>query len=430
MIIERLREHEKFKVEGDNEKKELFLKNIKNVKKECSINKLRAMGMDYDIHSEEFSMSYYIGADWIDEDKNRAIVVTPKINNIDFQTMFMKCFTCVDVNSDLDKLFFIRTEDKPIEIDSEDFQIEPLLIICFMNIVKQIVLKGLKSDYIYKEEQLKSKIKGKILIGKYCKHGYAVNRKDIVDCRYQEYSIDCIDNRILKKALLLCNDMLIRSTKALGIHAVVLQNIYREIIPAFEHVSDKVSVKELHRTHINPMFKEYRNAMPLAKMIIKKEGYCVGHDNKPSKQQFPPFVIDMPILFERYVYSLLAERYGTHSIGYQISASDSKVDFCKYDEFLIIDTKYKTEWQEKTNSDDVRQLSGYARNMDIRRKIGLDEDDNTICPCLIIYPDQENGNTDLKNFNDHLFTDNKLNVISKYKKFKKLSVKLPRVSCV
>lgn len=428
MIIERLKEHGRFKVDDDFERKKLFLKNIINVKKECSINKIRALGMDYDIHSKEFFMSYYVGADWIDDDKTKAIVVTPKINNIDFQTMFMKCFTCMDVNNDLDKLFFIRTEDKPIEIDSEDFQLEPLLIICFMNIVKQIVFKGLKSDYIYKEEQLKSKIKGKILIGKYCKHGYAINRKDIVDCRYQEYSIDCIDNRILKKALLLCNDMLTRSTKALGIHAVALQNVFREIIPAFEHVSDKVSVKDLHRIHVNPMFKEYRCAMPLAKMIIRKEGYCIGHDNKPTKQLFPPFVIDMPILFERYVYSLLTERYGIHNIGYQVSTTDSKMDFCKYDEYLIIDTKYKTEWQEKTNSDDIRQLSGYARNIDIRRKMGLDEDNNAICPCLIIYPDQINGNTDLNNLNDSLFADNRLSVISNYKKFKKLAVKLPEIA--
>ena len=68
------------------------------------------------------------------------------------------------------------------------------------------------------------------------------------------------------------------------------------------------------------------------------------------------------------------------------------VDFVKYDENLIIDTKYSLCWEERVNHDNVRQLSGYARNVSLREKImKVGNDETTILPCLIIYPDMTIG---------------------------------------
>lgn len=124
--------------------------------------------------------------------------------------------------------------------------------------------------------------------------------------------MDCLDNRVLKTALLLCRDIINRNRIGLSHQIDELDNMYQNAIVAFGQVQAGVSMQDLHRVHVHPMYKDYRAIMPLAKMIIRKQGYCVGEEYDEAtnrKQKFPPFIINMPILFERYVYSLLVERY-------------------------------------------------------------------------------------------------------------------------
>ena len=146
-------EHESFNLTDNAELKNFFLCKIRERLNPQSLKEVRLMGMDYDFKKDEFFMAYYIGADWIDAEKQKAVVVLPKIKSVDFQTMLMKCFTCDKASENLDQVFFIRMEDKPIEMDSSSFQIEPLLIVYFINLVNRIVRKGLKSGYIIREER-------------------------------------------------------------------------------------------------------------------------------------------------------------------------------------------------------------------------------------------------------------------------------------
>ena len=54
----------------------------------------------------------------------------------------------------------------------------------------------------------------------------------------------------------------------------------------------------------------------------------------------------MSLLFELYVYGLLKEAYN-NNITHQLRTYGNAVDFIKYDEKLIIDTKYIPSWEEK-----------------------------------------------------------------------------------
>ena len=386
--------------------------------------------MDYNFHKKEFFLSYYIGSDWIDREKGRSILVTPKIKGIDFQKMFMACFYDNSVNDNLDELFHIRTNDSLIDVPSNEFQLEPLLIIYYINLVKQIVRKGLRKDYVIREERLKSKIKGKMMFSQYIKHGIAKNRKETVPCRFEEYSIDCTDNRILKKALLICKDMIVRNKKVLSTNYTILNNIMNEVMAAFEHISADISVKDLARVRINKVFKLYKSAIPLAKMIIRKKGYCVTKSNHKGMVSFPPFIINMPLLFERYVYGLLVEKYGKYNIGFQERVKGGIMDFSKKDEHMVIDTKYITTWDKDIIHDNVGQLSRYARNISNRYKYLEIDDDRFICPCMIIYPSID-GADDLKSAPDILASEDihaqypYIKPIHEYLKFFKLSIKLP-----
>ena len=87
-------EHESFNLTDNAELKNFFLCKIRERLNPQSLKEVRLMGMDYDFKKDEFFMAYYIGADWIDAEKQKAVVVLPKIKSVDFQTMLMKCFTC------------------------------------------------------------------------------------------------------------------------------------------------------------------------------------------------------------------------------------------------------------------------------------------------------------------------------------------------
>lgn len=394
------------------------------------LRQLRLLGMDFDWRATEFVLSYYVGADWIDKKKGLAMMVRPKITGIDFQTMFMKCFENREVSKDLDKLFFIRTEDEPIEIPADAFQLEPLILVFFMNLAQRIVRKGLKHDYILREERLNAQIKGKLLMSRYVKHGLAQQRPDRTECRYQEYHVDCLENRIIKAALLLCRDMITRHEMALGSHLLPLQQMYRNAIVAFGEVSSEVTLQDLHRVHVNPVFKDYKEAMPLAKMIIRHQGHLVEGDKRKRTQKVPPFIINMPILFERYAYCLLAERYGTRTIGYQEGCGDSIMDFTKKDEHMVLDTKYIASWSEHTDHENARQLSGYARRTALRSKYLSPPAEDFLCPCVVLYPSAD-GLATLKDLPDlwldeHAFPSfPALQQLTEYQKFYKLPILLP-----
>lgn len=431
MELKQFTEHERIGTEElDRAFAELLQTQIRSSVPTQDLQLLRLLGTDFDWRASKFVLSYYVGVDWIDKKKGLAMMVRPKITDVDFQTMFMKCFENREVSKDLDRLFFIRTEDDPIEIPADAFQLEPLILVFFMNLVGRIVRKGLKHDYILREERLNAQIKGKLLMSRYIKHGLAQQRPDHTECRYQEYHVDCLENRIIKAALLLCRSMITRHETALGHHLLPLQQMYRNAISAFADVSPAVTPQDLHRVHINPVFKDYKEAMPLAKMIIRHQGHLVAQGQYGKTQKVPPFIINMPILFERYVYCLLAERYGTRLIGYHEGCGDSIMDLTKKDERMILDTKYITSWNDHTDHDNARQLSGYARRTALRRKYLLPPTDNFLCPCIVIYPSAEGLSTfkelpDCWLSEDGIPTFPALQQVKEYQKFYKLPIRLP-----
>ncbi len=125
-------------------------------------------------------------------------------------------------------------------------------------------------------------------------------------------------------------------------------------------------------------------------MVLCRFGYSISNTSDDTyKRSTPPFWINMPILFELYAYSALVEKYGDQ-IGYHLSTYGNELDFVKYDERLILDTKYIPAWDERVNHENVRQLSGYARNRSLRRQIMKDSyDETTILPCMVLYPGKD-----------------------------------------
>jgi 5-methylcytosine-specific restriction enzyme subunit McrC len=98
----------------------------------------------------------------------------------------------------------------------------------------------------------------------------------------------------------------------------------------------------------------------------------------------------MTKLFELYVHDALRQESGA-KIQYQKiigKGGPNQLDYLLKDgaNTTVIDAKYKTKWKEKTNHNDVRQVSGYSRLKVLYNIPGLESE--KLIRCTIIYPDQ------------------------------------------
>lgn len=427
-------EHENiYKSSIDDSLFQSIFKRLDGKKSTETLENIDLLGIKYDMERRAFISSYYVGASWIDKINGDSIVIVPKYDGLDFMSMFMTCFKNKDIGNNVEKLFYINVNDKPIPIPQDKFEIEPLTIVYFLNLVSEIATQGLKKDFILYSDTLRGKVKGKILFTQYFSQQVAKKRYDKIPCSYQEYEYDCLENRVLKKALVLCKRYLVRHKKSFVKLEGQIERMVDKSLVAFRNVGDEVYQWEFERIHINPIFKYYKLAIPLAKMIILNQGFHFNKEDQSGIRHFPPFIINMPILFELYVLHFLLNKYGKKEIMYQKMTSDrkNKLDFIKLNDKLIIDSKYKSVWEEGEATDNIRQLSGYARHLQVRHSFLNCHDEQFVCPCLIIYPNQVRGVPDFESAPERWIEDDgtilfdKIERVDNYQKFYKLGVKLP-----
>jgi len=368
---------------------------------------------------------YYVGIDWLKKNDS-VIYVAPKLNEeakeTDYFKMLFSCMKHPEIAEFSNNLCEIKFDEPYIQINQQQDLITPILVIRYLQLLKVIVRKGLKKSYYRVEQNLSSKIKGKVIVSKTLKQNILKNRPNKTICNFEVYSVDSIENKILKSALKLA-DRYLMNYRQFSEYFVPLLNFSK---PAFHEVDDSTfDLNILKKTKPNAFYKEYKDALDLAKIIIKRFGYNLKEVDE-KVVSVPPFWIDMPKLFEFYVLGLLKERYGSQ-IQFQAKGNYGEPDFLlvSQSEKMVIDTKYKKiyqnnkQQQDRYNSDDIRQIAGYARDKKILQCLGYRDDEmqNVVVDCLIIYPDQY--------ADENLPESLKEQPIEQFIKFYKLPVKLP-----
>ena len=364
--------------------------------------------------------SYYIGAAWLVSDE-LAVVVTPKLPDIDFVQMFMAALE-IDTQKESDyfaQCYGIQFDEPQIETHEELNQLTPLLVLHFISLLERLLKHGLKKDYLLHEENLKAKVKGRILFGKHLKTNVFQQRSDRMYCQYQEYTDDIPENRLLKKALLFSERILDRcdSLKRQSQYPDLQLRLNR-LKASFSHISDDIEPYQVQKLSSNKLFKGYKEAIKVAKMILRRFDYSI-REASSEQHSTPPFWIDMARLYEMWVLHRL-QKLGINPIMFQEAGFYGRqvADFVIREENLVLDAKYKPKYVEDwVDIDDIRELSGNAR--DDRLLPNLPEDYSP--RCIILYP----GNTDeLKPESDILF-EQQGRKIPHYRNFYKISVPLP-----
>jgi len=344
-----------------------------------------------------FETSYFVGIDWIVEGK-RSIYVQPKQNKedieVDYVGMLLESLHEYENFNHLEGLCEIDFNKPYIKITQKQDLLSPFLIAQFLQLLRQIVRKGLKKSYYIISENLNAKVKGKVLISKDIKANKIKGNLIQTACQFQEFGINCDENKILKKAYSFSRRAIQQYGK--GMDTKSLQHIIDYIHPVFENVSEDIEVSKIKSFKPNPLFKEYDQALKLAQLILKRFSYNITLTEQ-EKIATPPFWIDMSKLFELYVYKKLRAVFSNKEVQYHIKAQYQELDFIirsKDDRCIfVVDAKYKPRYENhKISIEDIRQVSGYARIKKVYDELMIKDYDRNI-KCLIIYSCQ-NGTDD------------------------------------
>ena len=324
--------------------------------------------------------SYVIGAQWFDEQE--ALIITPKAgcDRIDFLQLFSRCLQSSSELESFSQIYEIDMEAPRIKAPELQSVLSPLIVVHFLSVVREIIRRGLKKDYVCREENLK-KVKGHIVVLRNDRMNVLRKRPDKVFCRYQEYSVDIPENRLLKKALIFVNQILQGFPKNKS--RQTLEHALKHCLASFAYVSDEIEVWEIKHLKYQKLFHIYSEAIRLAQMILRRYDYSLTNIQRQD-EDCPVFWLDMSLLYEHYVLGLLREAYGD-KVLYQQQGNTGYPDFVCQDPRLVMDAKYIPRLGKKTKIDSyiIRQLSGYARD----RKIFEKHPEKPVS-CLVIYPEE------------------------------------------
>jgi len=328
--------------------------------------------------------------------------------------MLSSCLFHPDILDETEDLYHIDFSKPSISIEQALDQLTPLLIVHFLQVMRLLVKKSLKKGYYRVEENLISKVKGKIVTAKNFKTNIVKNRQLKTVCNFQEFGIDTYENRLLKKTL----RFVLRYVSNQESLKKSSSETLRFCLAPFDQVNENIETHELKYIHINPIYKEYTSAIRLAKLILQRFGFNMHAADKNEKVSTPPFWIDMSRLFELYVLGKLKDRF-KHQVKYHFRKRWNELDYLidAPDLQMIADAKYKKKYETTYSIDDIRQLSGYARIKEIAKELKVS--DEKMIDCLIIYPDQ--------NASDKLKENLKSEEIPGFTRFYKTPIALPVV---
>ncbi|SKB40899.1 5-methylcytosine restriction system specificity protein McrC [Daejeonella lutea] len=405
---------------------------------------------------------YYVGVDWLIKGK-RSIQVNPKLNTkilerfenelgkeenvlpgeenesnleefdedndfkqLNYLKLLMDAFQHPVIVRETNNLVLIDWESPQIEINQEDDVLTPFLVVQYLNILKHIVRKGLKKSYYNVQENLNNRMKGKILVGANIKQNILKNRITKTICEYQQFGIDHLENRFLKKVLYYCSNYVHQNAAFFAGNQKSLGQLISYCKPAFELVGEEAEASTLKNIKQNPFFKEYKDAIKIGQYILKRFSYNISNTASSKQIKTPPFWIDMPKLFELYVYHHLLTAFNYNEIKCQFSTYGNALDFLitKKESQMVVDAKYKMRYRSSHIHQDIRQVAGYARLTKVYDELKRNGNENI--DCLIVYPTKEDAALDSHYSFAKPMIEKQL--LTAYKGVYKLGIPMPYIS--
>jgi len=192
------------------------------------------------------------------------------------------------------------------DIDVEGTNLYDLFVLLLVEECERILRSGVLADYVEEEDAL-SVLRGRLLLDRQIRQRYG--QVDKVICRYDDYHQNIRENQILAYALNHCANRVCQPSIAKRVRQVGI--IFREVCD-WSNLDPTHCWEELTYHRLN---EHYRPAHELARIVVEASGltslYTAGAVNCFS------FLIDMNVLFERFVLRVLRSAVKSLEVRYQ-----------------------------------------------------------------------------------------------------------------
>lgn len=236
-----------------------------------------------------------------------------------------------------------------------------IFISMFLEELAKLVQKGIKSDYVQKEENLKF-LKGKLKISEQIKQNSVHKERFFVE--YEQFCSDRVENRLIKTTL----EYLYKKSKSNK-----SQQRIREFLFVFDEIKISHNIKtDFEKIKLNRQMKDYEQVLLWCKTFLLENSFS------PYKGNDIAFALlfDMNLLFESYVYNYLKKNGDFVNIKnqdkkYHLAYENEKGKFALKPDIviddgkIIVDTKWKILSVDKSNlgisQSDMYQLYAYGK---------------------------------------------------------------------
>ncbi len=335
------------------------------------------------LHPEQQDNALILKAHWFVgitrlpvEEGEIILQVKPKIQNLDSSQMLIDVLSHPEVSRHVEwgKMYEILTDQPPIEVEEAPADYILFLVIHYMKVLHDLTKRGLQKGYTKRTENLRGRVRGRILVGRTVRENWFRGRRHYVYSSFNEYSTDTLENRILKAAFLKARSYLGRLRTIRGEIASWVGRIGVDM----EGVSTtRIYPTDFLLTTVQRIRPDYKKALGLARYILQTLGYDPTVETHPIKAVHP-YWIDMNELFERYVEVKLRKEEIEYLKSWRVfpgygwregiktdikGVGELRPDFVlvKGNKIAIGDAKYKEDYKNGWIKEDLEQIALYGR---------------------------------------------------------------------
>lgn len=276
------------------------------------------MGL-YTDEKGNYHTSGTVGVGWLRDDHGKiiidpvtqekcALIITPRyaLNPWD---MLIKVMNDPEyelyVSGSNGDFFKIYTDQELIPVNNAEKGGELLAAISLVKECERICKKYLRRSMAFKEENFNGKVVGNIQVSKHIKTNITQGREDRVFCRYPVFTVDTLENRIMKAALKKAHDTI----RVSGLPLKSIGRIYSFCENSLKEVRTvKIGRSDFGKANVTGFNSVYKKVIDLAKTVILGNGSNDLFGTETEEVRFIiPYTINMESLFEFYVRATIRE---------------------------------------------------------------------------------------------------------------------------
>ena len=288
----------------------------------------------------------------------------------------------------------------------ERMNLYEIFINMYLQEVRQLVKRGIKSSYVGVEDNLNF-YKGKLLVNEHIKRNMVHQERFYV--RYDEYQVNRPENRLIKSTLLKLQNITssVENSKAI-----------RQLLTSFEMLPPSINFdKDFSQVVIDRNTKDYEMLMQWSKVFLKNKSFTTfsGTENArallfPMEKVFEAYVAqNMKKVFSKYHWNVSTQDKG-HYLFNKLNGENYRKFAIRPDlvvtrddnSVVILDTKWKKLINDRRKNYDISQADMYQMYT-YSKKYGTSE-------IWLLYP----VNTDMINQDTIIFDSGDGVIVSLY----------------